>query len=373
MNGSAPGHARGGVVSESAAEQIIVRCPNWLGDVVMTTPGLRALRRGFPEARIVAQLPEPLAPLLAGTGLVDEVWPVASRTARIRGGAVDVGRLRAERFDLGLVVPESISSALLMRAGGVRRVVGFARDGIRRRLLHHAVPAPAEWGRRRLVPKERFVLALVEALGVAGGDTRLELAVTPAEEARLEARLADHGSSLASLRAQPPIVLAPGASFGDSKCWPAESYAGLGDALLSEGHRVIVLGAPGESERVRAVSRAMGGQPVILDAVLDLGALKALLRQAAALVANDAGARHVAAALGTPSVIFFGPTSVAKTAENLDRIVVLEREVSCRPCYRRRCPIDHRCLTSIDVRAAREATRAALALGGLPASREVCG
>ena len=69
-------------------------------------------------------------------------------------------------------------------------------------------------------------------------------------------------------------------------------------------------------------------------------------------VANDAGARHVAAAFGVPSVIFFGPTSVSKTADNLARIEILETEHGCRPCYRRRCPIDHRCLTSIGVEEA---------------------
>jgi heptosyltransferase-2 len=78
------------------------------------------------------------------------------------------------------------------------------------------------------------------------------------------------------------------------------------------------------------------------------------------LVANDAGARHVAAAFEVPSVVFFGPTSVTKTAENLARVEVLETQHACRPCYRRECPIDHRCLTSIDVAEALDAIDRAL-------------
>jgi len=346
-------------------QRILVRCPNWLGDVVMSTPGLHALRERFPGSHIVAQLPAPLAPLLEGTGLVDEVWPLASRQGGLSGWRQDLRAIRAGRFELGVVIPESVSSALLMRLGGVKQVTGFARDALRRALLHEVVDAPAAWGRRRLVSKERFVLSLVSALGATtdlaadlttDASPPLRLAVTETEEDSL----AEAGVDLAQLRASPPVVLAPGAGFGDSKCWPTECFAELGDRLVAQGQSVLLLGAPGESEKVAAVARVMESEVAILDGVLDLGGLKALLRSARALVANDAGARHVAAAFGVPSVVFFGPTSVAKTADNLARVHVLETHHDCRPCYKRTCPIDHRCLRSISVETAFEAASAAL-------------
>lgn len=351
-------------------ERIVVRCPNWLGDVVMSTPALRALRRARPRARIVALLPPNLAPLLDGSELVDEVWPLASRGGGgLSGWRDDRARLGETRFDLGLLIPESASSAWLLRAARVCRVVGFARDPARRALLHETLQAPAAWGRRRLVSRERFALAVVEAAvpearSVGGPDLRLSLGVTRSEEDRLETALAAVGSSRAALRAAPPTVIAPGASFGEAKCWPPESFAALADRVFERGHPVVLLGAPGESRRVRAVAETMKSEAMVLDGCLDLGALKALLRDARALVANDAGARHVAAAFGVPSVVFFGPTSVAKTADNLDRIEVLETEHDCRPCYRRTCPIDHRCLRSISVDRALGATERALRAGG---------
>ena len=122
----------------------------------------------------------------------------------------------------------------------------------------------------------------------------------------------------------------------------------------------MLLGGPGEAERVAAVREAMTRDAVVLAGTLDVGALKALLRDTRLLVANDAGTRHVAAAFSVPSVVFFGPTSVAKTADHLDRVTVLESEHACRPCYRRRCPIDHRCLRSIGVEEAWQASAAAL-------------
>jgi heptosyltransferase-2 len=347
-------------MSEGAAvDRILVRCPNWLGDVVMSTPGLRALRRAHPRARIVAQLPSALHPLLEGNPACDEVWPLAPRGARWSLWSAEARRVAEARFDLGLVVPESISSALRMRRGRVGHVVGFARDPLRRRLLDQVVPAPVEWGRRRLVSRERFVATLVAAVGAATDDLRLELFVDASEVARLEAALERRGGSLARLEREPPVVVAPGAGFGPAKCWPAASYAALVDRLAARGHRVVLVGSAADRKVVTAVAEAARSRPLVLGDALDLGALKALVRRARLLVANDAGARHVAAALGVPSVVFFGPTSVAKTADNLDAVQVLETDHDCRPCYRRRCPIDHRCLRSIGVdRAAAAAERA---------------
>ena len=345
---------------ERPVRRILVRCPNWLGDVVMATPGLRALRHAHPEARIVAQVPSTLAPLLEGSGLVDAIWPLASRGGGLAGWRADIRRVASEDFDLGVVLPESISSALLMRFGRVREVVGFARDPLRRWLLDRVVTAPAEWGRRRMVSRERFVLKLMAALGANSGDRTLTLAVTAREEARLADAFEQAGVSPESRRGTRWVVIAPGASFGSAKCWPVERYAALADHLIELGQEVVLLGAPGESERLRAVDSAMERSATVLDGTLDVGGLKALLREARALVANDAGARHVAAAFGVPSVIFFGPTSVSKTADNLSSVEVLETEHDCRPCYRRECPIDHRCLRTIGVDEARQATARAL-------------
>lgn len=354
--------------------RILVRCPNWLGDVVMSTPGLRALRRAFPEARIVAQVSAPLVPLLAGHPALDEVWPLAVPVRRFRALRREARRIAAERFDLGIVLPESISSALLMRMGRVGRIVGHARDPIRRRLLDQEVPTPAAWGRRRLVARERFVLGLMGAVGATGNDLRLELAVTPDEEARLEDALRRAGRGLDPLgrsgAGRLPIVLAPGASYGTSKCWPVGSYAVLADELLRRGESVVLIGSAAERDRVAAVRAAMRSEGAaavpVLAGALDLGALKALLRRARLLVCNDAGARHVAVAFGTPAVVFFGPTSVAKTNANLDLVERLETEHGCRPCYRRRCPIDHRCLVSIGPGEAMEAVERALRRGPIP-------
>ncbi len=352
-----------------AVRRILVRCPNHAGDVVMATPGLAALREAHPQAEIVAHLPAPLIPLLEGAGLVDALWAIESRGRGLVALRREAARIAAHRFELGIAIPESISSALLMRLGRVAHVVGFARDPLRAALLHERVRADAGWGRRRFVSRERFVLRLAEATGagIAAGPPRLRLGTTAAEAARLEAALGPLGSSLAALAQSPPIVLAPGAGFGEAKQWPAESFAALGDRLAERGAPIFVVGAPGEEALVASVARAMRVRAFVLAGTLDLGALKSLLSRARLLVANDAGARHVAAAFEVPSVVFFGPTSVAKTPDNLDQVEILETDHACRPCYRRRCPIDHRCLRSLSVDQAEQAAARAIARLDRPA------
>jgi heptosyltransferase-2 len=360
--------------SQRSAERILVRCPNWLGDVVMSTPGLRALRRAKPDAWIVGQLPHDLIPLLEGNESLDELWPVVQRSAGFSALRAEARRVARFGFDCGVVIPESISSALRMRWGRVHRIVGTARDPLRRFLLDEVVPTPAEWGSRRLVSRERFVVGLMQALGAPTEDLRLDLSVTKDDEARLDVVLAGVGLDRRALDSHPPIVVAPGASFGDSKRWPVEYYAELADRFAARGQRVILLGGPGEGAILASVERRMESHPVVLDGSLDLGGLKALLRHAMVLIANDAGARHVAAAFGVPSVIFLGPTSLEKTADNLDRIEILERSHDCRPCYLRQCPIDHRCLRSISVDDADAAmSRALVRVGQPPLSANLLG
>ena len=325
-----------------AAREILVRGPNWTGDLVMSTPAFRALRKKFPADRITLQLRPGLEPLLAGSPWFDEILPVAS----YRRGAAALWRegraLRsAHRYDIGVCLPDSWSSALLMRAAGVRSICGYRRAG-RSPLLHRPVDPRPEWGRRRLVAREISALELMKAIGCEPDGTRLELFTSPEEEAQADRALAACG------HAGPLLVLAPGASFGPSKCWAPESFADVGDAAVRAGARVAVVGTLEEAPRVRRVCDAMRAPACALAGALDLGGFKALLRRADSLVCNDAGARHIAAAFGVPAAILLGPTSLEKTSLNLRGMRVFEVDVPCRPCYKRECPIDHRCLTRIE-------------------------
>lgn len=341
-----------------SVRSILVRGPNWLGDLVMATPGFRALREGFPDARIALHVRSGFESLVRGSPWFDEVIPLSSTGSFAPAFAREAARLRRRRFDLGVCLPDSLSSALLMRLGGVRHVAGYATAG-RGALLDVAVDPPPRFGGRRLVPREGQALELVAALGCPPRGTRLELFVTDEEDQRARALLAERGGDPDGALA----LLAPGAAYGPAKQWPAASYAAAGDALADAGFAVALVGAPQEAPLLRRVATGMRRAAAVLAPELDLGALKALARAARVVICNDAGVRHVAVAFGTPCVVLLGPTSLAKTPWNLAGVRVLHAGVGCRPCYHRECPVDHRCMTRLApervVEAALAAARAA--------------
>jgi heptosyltransferase-2 len=337
--------------------EILVRGPNWAGDLAMATPGFRALRAAHPNARIRLA---GLEPLVAGAPWFDEVLPF---TAWRRGplAVVRAGlalRRRFGGFDLGICLPDSFASALHLRAAGVRRLIGYATDA-RGPLLHVGLEPPRAGGRRAWIPRERHVLGLMEAAGAPALGTQLELFVSEAEEARATALLAARGVGADATL----VALAPGASFGAAKLWPAERFASVGDALARAGAQVVLLGAPDEAPLARRVAAAMAQPVADLVGAADLGVSKAVIRRARALICNDAGARHIAVAFGVPCIVLMGPTSLAKTNLNLERVRVLTADVGCRPCYLRECPIDHRCMTRIAPERVLAATLPALGAG----------
>ena len=277
----------------SQESSILVRGPNWLGDLVMATPGFRALRFSFPDSRICLQVREGLEPVVAGAPWFDEVLPVRSYHRGLAAMWAEAQRLRGvHRFDVGVCIPDSFSAALFMRMEGVSRVVGYG-GGARGVLLHQKVPVPSSWGPRRLVARERFVLGLMDALGCEEQGTHLELFATEEEERRAAAAL--KGAGFSDHSSGPILLLAPGASFGPSKCWPAPNFARVGDAAVGAGARVVVTGDASEVELCQSVCSAMTRPALNLAGNLDLGGLKALVRSSAAVVSNDAGTRPLAA------------------------------------------------------------------------------
>ena len=206
-----------------------------------------------------------------------------------------------------------------------------------------------------MVSRERYLLHLLEALGCPARGTTLDLVTTAAEEAAARALCPSDGTS-------PRVVIAPGASYGSAKRWPVRSFAAVSDALEASGAHVVLVGTEAEVGLGRAIREHARGHPLDLCGRGDLGTLKALLRGASLLVCNDAGARHVATAVGTPAIVLFGPTALEKTDCNLETVDVLETAVSCRPCYHRECPIDHRCMVGIEPEAVLARARTQLSL-----------
>lgn len=328
--------------------RLLVVCPSWVGDTVMATPALRALRRALPGAFIGALVRPGLDDLLAGTPLCDELH--VERAAGMMGPKRVAGRLRMRRYEAAALLTNSFSTALIARLAGIPRRFGYDRDG-RGLLLTDRLRAPTRGERAPYCRAGRgagewapvpacgyyFEVArrLLESCGVEAGEMgALELGVSEGQRAAGDALLAQAGIAPdEDGRSSPLVVLCPGGNKA-AKRWPAERFAALAEGLaLERGARVLLSGSAKEAgllaEIEAGVSEGTRGRVVNLLALnaersaLTIGALKGVIRRCALMVTNDTGPRHIAAALGTPVVTLFGPTDHRWTTIPFDREAIV--------------------------------------------------
>jgi heptosyltransferase-2 len=325
--------------------KIALFLPNWIGDAVMATPALRAIRTRFPEAEILAVLRRPIDEVLAGTGLVDRVlaWSPRGREPW-EGGWRMALRLRAEQIDLAVLFPNSIRSAWMGFAAGAKRRLGFARGGRSWLLTDPVLPKP----RGTPHPVIDEYLRLTAHLGCSADSRTMELSLLTEDEERL----ADFWvTQTAEVRSRPWIALNPGGAFGAAKHWPVGHFAGLARRIASKLERTaLVLCGPAERGQAREIVRlAQHPQVVSLaDVPLSIGLSKAAVAGAELLVTTDSGPRHFAPPFGVPVVTLFGPTHIAWSETFAPNAVHLQQMVDCGPCQQRTCPRGHhRCMKEL--------------------------
>jgi len=323
-------------------ERLIVRAPNWLGDAVMALPALAAVRRAYPGQTLIVAARVGVAPLFR------ERTAVAPNEVVIVDERGEAGQLRAIRADVVLLFPNSFRSAWLTRLAGIRERWGYRASG-RGWLLTCRVTRP----RRRGSPLHQvnYYRELVRGLGIDPGDDAIPT-VTPQLSTleKADALLGRNGISAG----QRIAGFAPGAAYGTAKRWPPDRVAKVIHALARQGTTSVLLGAAADRDNGRAIESALpGGVPVVnLIGRTSLGELIGVTARCATFVSNDSGAMHVAAALGIPVTAIFGPTDERVTAPwGAGTADVVVRDVFCRPCLLRECPIDHRCMKRIDVDA----------------------
>ncbi len=330
--------------------KLAVFLPNWLGDLTMATPTLRALRRHLgPQANLVGILRPYLAGILVGTDWLDEQWYFDpwSSSVGLRGAAL-VRRMRRRQFDAALLLTNSFRTALLAYLGQARERIGYVRDG--RGLLLSGKLYPRRDGRRlAAVPTVESYLESAHALGCPKESPRLELATTSADEASADAvfralGLRDDGRL---------IALNCGGAYGESKFWPVEYFAELAGRIAERlDHDVLVLCGSEECETAREVVRLSDSARVfsMADQPLDLGTAKACVRRTRAIVSTDSGLRHVAAAFGKPTITLFGSMLPAWSENPTQHAVNMLLDLDCIGCRRRTCPKKHhRCMRGLTV------------------------
>jgi heptosyltransferase-2 len=325
--------------------RLVVLAPNWLGDAIMALPLLADLRRAWTETAIIVAARTAVAPLFSMVPDVDEIVTL-DRASGAR-------HLAAARADAALLLPNSFASAWLARKAGIAERWGYARD-LRGVLLTKAIRRPRSYGHQ-----VEYYQALGRAIGVACGPPLAAIQVSPSARESAALLLREHGVA----GQQACVVFAPGAAYGRAKQWPASRFAELARRLAADAVTVVLVGAAKDRAACDEVSR--GATTINLAGRTDLPTLAGVMASARAVVSNDSGAMHLAAACGVPVAAIFGPTNERRTsplraAAQSPVPMVLASDVWCRPCMLRECPIDHRCMTRISAARVHESVRLAL-------------
>lgn len=326
-------------------QRILVVSPTWLGDTVIAIPTVYGLRSMFPQAHIAVLAREEIADLFRAVPPVSAIIPYVKRTGAAKLAAVvrAARALREHAFELAIILPNSLSSALLCVLGNIPARVGYAA-GLRGLLL--TVRAV-----RESLPPHRHqmydYLGLLHVLG-AGQCPDAPVLALP-EDVRSWARsfLAKQGVDAAA----PVIGLNPGATYGRSKQWLPDRFAQLCQRLVSRcGGTVVIVGDKTTSPLAARIRTGCPQRVIDTTGQTSVLQLAALLECCHVVITNDTGPMHVARAVHTPVAAIFGSTDPIATGPLGPEAVVVRTPLPCSPCLQRTCPEGHyRCMQAISV------------------------
>lgn len=318
--------------------KIVVRTPNWIGDTVLALPAIESLKRNFPQAQIWMATTERIQDLFASYDLVEGVMTLPALND-LRSLKDSAQKLKEMDFEIGLLLPNSFSSAILFYLAKIPERWGYQSDG-RGLLLTKGVPIKEE----ETCHQVYYYLNLISALGLKTSQSEIHLPLSLPEKESARKKLL----SLSLDLSKPLIILNPGAFYGPSKRWPAAKFAELATLFQNrKAAEIIIVGSSDEFDLGEQVASFMQKKPVNLMGKTTLRELLSLISQSALFITNDSGPMHMANALKVPVVAIFGPTDPKTTGPFQQPSIIIRKDVACWPCSYRKCPYDHRCMMRV--------------------------
>lgn len=313
-----------------------------IGDVVLSIPAFRALRTSFPNARISLIVNPICQEIVAECPFLDEV--IIYDKQGMHKGLLPylrfVGGVRKRKFDLVIDLQNNLRSSLISYLTGAKKRIGYARGC--RGFLYTAKP---EMPDDKDGPFE-YLNRLLKAAGAEPVDERLEFWISPENEESAGRLLVDNGIG----KGDSVVGIHPGAGKRWlTKRWPKESFTRLIDELIERFKaKVVLVGGDEEIDLGREIIKLTHNQPIDAIGKTSLQQLASILKRCRLFIGSDSGPMHIATAVGTPVIAFFGPTDPKRHPPCGIHNIIINKKLSCSPCYRTECR-KHDCMREIEV------------------------
>jgi heptosyltransferase-2 len=337
----------------SNIKRLLIRSTNWIGDAVMTTPAVRAIRKNFPDTRISILTKPWVAPVFSDSPYVDNLL-IYDKAEKHKGmvGKIRLAReLKQYSFDAAILLQNAFEAALITFFAGIPCRIGYNTD-VRGFLLTHSVPCTPQI---KKMHQTGYYLGILQGIGLKTDGLGLDLVVNKKYQKRAAEILEEHGISMSDRL----VGINPSATFGPAKQWFPERYAGLSDKIHEVfGANILLFGGPEDKELGHRIAQMMQHPLVDLCGKTKLEEAIALINMCNLFITNDSGLMHVAAALDIPLIAIFGSTNPITTGPRSKRSKIVRVSIKCSPCLKPKCPEGHlRCMDQIDIDMVFEAVK----------------
>ena len=331
-------------------KNILVWLPSPVGDAILCTPVLRAIRRHFSDAQITFFGRPVVREILSPCSFNNEWLEQQSKNL-----FTTANTLKGHKFDCAVLFKNSFASAMTVFFVGIPKRIGYAREGRGFLLTDKLFPPKLPDGRFKPLSMLDYYLEIAKYLGADTNGRTLELSVDPPDSQTLRAKLPQIVNSN-----KPIIIFVPGGAFGQSKCWPADRFAQTAERLISgyNAEIIISVAANREEQQIAGEICSLSRYELVslAETPISLGELKALFSIAGLVISNDTGPRHIAIALRRKVISLFGPNDPAWTDSRYENEIQIVGNAPCAPCARPKCKeARHLCMESITVEMVCEA------------------
>ena len=329
---------------------ILIIAPNWIGDAVMTQPLLAALKDQYPESNIDVLASTWVAPIYRACPEVNQVIEAKFEHKKLQWGLRKqlAKELAAKKYQACFVLPNSLKSALIPWLANIPFRIGY-RGELRFGLINLSLDNPSKINRPPMVEHYLALSQLLREEQVSSSLNNIapKLNVSNAAKQSVETKF-----KAAKIDSTSIYVMCPGAEYGATKRWPTSHFADLAQKLIANNPntQIILLGSKGDYALAQEITSQAKQDAHIHNWCGDtsLDEAIALIGMCKAVVSNDSGLMHVAAALKTPQVAIFGSSDPAHTPPLSDKAKVIWLNLPCSPCHKRVCPLGHlNCLNDI--------------------------